>query len=83
MRFSFVAERIFASTASAAIVPPASAPRGGIVLVQGVCRVGDYVTHDRAIVVRNSLQHRGHQAWIEHHGSLYAGTRTYVVFVRC
>lgn len=72
-----------AALAAAAIAPPANAPRGGVVLVQGVCRVGDYVTHDRAIVVRNALQNRGQDAWIEHHGSLYSGTRTYVVFVRC
>lgn len=66
-----------------AIVPPTGASRGGIVLVQGVCRVGEYASQDYAISVRNTLQRRGRQAWIENHGSLYSGTRTYVVFVRC
>lgn len=44
-------------------------------------RVGDYVTNDRAFAVRNQLLSQGYHAWIEAHGSLYAGTRTYVVFV--
>lgn len=68
---------------AAAIVPRLGAAHGSIVLVQGVCRVGEYASHDHAISVRNTLQSRGYQAWIENHGSLYSGTRTYVVFVRC
>jgi hypothetical protein len=72
-----------AALPAAAIAPPAGAPRGGIVLVQGSCRVGEYASHDHAISVRNTLQSRGYDAWIVHHGSLHAGSRTYVVFVRC
>jgi len=72
-----------AALPAAAIAPPAGASRSLIVLVQGVCRIGDYVSHDHAISVRNSMQSRGYHAWIEHHGSLYSGTRTYVVFVHC
>ena len=69
--------------AGAAMTPQAAAPHAATVLTQGVCRVGDYASHDYAIAVRNNLQSRGYQAWVEHHGSLYSGTRTYVVFARC
>lgn len=72
-----------APPAGAAMTPQAAAPHASIVLAQGVCRVGDYVSHDHARAVVNNLQSRGYQAWVEHHGSLYSGTRTYVVFARC
>jgi len=50
---------------------------------QGYCgrRVADFATNDRAIAVRNELAQRGYQAWVEAEGSLYSGTRSYVVFV--
>lgn len=73
-----------ATSPAYAILPPGSQVRSLVVPVQGgVCRVGDFATHDRAMAVRNEMLRRGHHAWIEHHGSLYSGTRTYVVFVRC
>jgi len=61
--------------------PTASAP---VILAQGWCvyRIGDYPSQDHAFQVRNGLMARGLDAWIENHGSLYAGTRTYVVFAR-
>ena len=40
-----------------------------------------YVTNDHAISVRNEFQRDGYNAWIETRGSLYAGTRTYAVWV--
>ena len=72
-----------APPAGAAMTPQAAAPHAAIVLTQGVCRVGDYASHDHARAVVSNLQSRGYQAWVEHHGSLYSGTRTYVVFARC
>ena len=72
-----------ATSTAHAIVPSGGDARSLVVRVQSVCRVGDYVTHDHALSVRNEMLRRGYHAWIEHHGSLYAGTRTYVVFVRC
>ena len=45
-----------------------------------VRRLGDYISHDHAIRVRNAIRSRGFQAWIEYHGSIISGSRTYVVF---
>ena len=82
---SFAAAAAWGAASSASAAPPsrAVAPASAIVLAQSVCRVGDYASHDHAISVRDNLQHRGRRAWIEHHGSLYSGTRTYVVFTFC
>lgn len=41
-------------------------------------RIGEYVTQDRAVVVRNRIQGDGYQAWIEYLGTL--DTRTYAVW---
>lgn len=75
---------LFGSAASAA-APPAASERLGApwLLAQAQCtrRVGTYATNDRAFAVRNQLVSQGYRAWIETHGALYEGTRTYVVFV--
>ena len=39
--------------------------------------IGEYVTQDRAVVVRNRIQRDGYHAWIEYLGTL--DTRTYAV----
>jgi hypothetical protein len=58
-------------------------------LAQGLCKtfIGEYVSHDHAIQVQNSIRQKGFHAWIEPHGCLTCtvNTRTYVVFamLRC
>src|SRR5262245_29514741 len=73
-----------ASPAPARPVAPAPAAAAPVILTQGWCvyRVGDYPSQDHAFQVRNNLAARGIDSWIENHGSLYAGTRSYVVFAR-
>ena len=70
--------------ASATPAVPAPARIAPLTFAQGWCvyRVGDYPSQDHAFAVRSNLAARGLEAWIENHGSLYAGTRTYVVFAR-
>ncbi len=51
---------------------------------QGLCQafIGEYVSHDHAIQVRNQLSSRGFNAWIVNLGCLTCrpSTRTYAVY---
>ncbi|MGH9961733.1 MAG: hypothetical protein ACREBC_32160, partial [Pyrinomonadaceae bacterium] len=89
----FVSNRVGVITTFSAPAVPREQLRLGSnkpeLLAQGLCKtfIGEYISHDHAIQVQNSIRRKGFHAWIENHGCLTCtvNTRTYVVFamLRC